>query len=60
MKLSLLPLAWILVSSIVSGEVSFYQPSVRSPRQSEIIYFLLPDRFNDDRRTLPIRYDPFV
>ena len=47
MRLSLSPLAWILAASIGSGEVSFFQPSVRSPRQSEIIYFLLPDRFND-------------
>jgi glycosidase len=47
MRLGLSPLAWILVASIVSGADSFYQPSVRSPRQSEVIYFLLPDRFND-------------
>ena len=26
---------------------SSYQPSVRSPRQGEVIYFLLPDRFNN-------------
>lgn len=47
MRRSSSPLAWILVASIVFGADSFYQPSVRSPRQSEVIYFLLPDRFND-------------
>jgi glycosidase len=43
----LLPLAWFLLASSAYGENSFYEPSVRSPRQSEVIYFLLPDRFND-------------
>ena len=47
MRLGLFPLAWLLAASIASGENSFYQPSVRSPRQGEVIYFLLPDRFND-------------
>jgi glycosidase len=47
MRLGLLPLAWFLVVSITYGENSFYQPSVRSPRQGDVIYFLLPDRFND-------------
>jgi glycosidase len=47
MRLSLSPLAWILVVSTLSGADSFYQPSVRSPHQNEVIYFLLPDRFND-------------
>ncbi len=40
-------LGWLLVAWIASAEDSFYQPSFRSPRQSEIIYFVLPDRFND-------------
>ena len=30
-----------------AAEDSFFQPSVRSPDQGEIIYFLMPDRFND-------------
>jgi glycosidase len=33
--------------SIAYGGDSFFQPSARSPRRGEIIYFLLPDRFND-------------
>jgi hypothetical protein len=40
-------LGWLLFAWIASAEDSFYQPSFRSPRQSEIIYFVLPDRFND-------------
>jgi glycosidase len=36
-----------LLLSIGRGEDSFFQPSVRSPRLGEVIYFLLPDRFND-------------
>ncbi len=48
MKRGVLPLAWILFTYLASAEEnSFYQPSVRSPRQGEVIYFLLPDRFND-------------
>jgi glycosidase len=46
MKCGVLPLAWILFTYLASAEDSFYQPSVRS-RQGEVIYFLLPDRFND-------------
>jgi glycosidase len=42
-----LPLAWILCAYLATAEDSFYQPSVRSPRQGEVIYFLLPDRFDD-------------
>jgi glycosidase len=33
--------------SVSRGDDSFFQPSARSPRLGEIIYFLLPDRFND-------------
>jgi glycosidase len=40
-------LALILAASVVHGGDSLFQPSVRSPRQGEVIYFLLPDRFND-------------
>ena len=47
MRLGLFLLALFLAASIARGENSFYQPSVRSPRQGEVIYFLLPDRFND-------------
>ena len=32
---------------VVRGGDSFFQPGARSPRRGEIIYFLLPDRFND-------------
>jgi glycosidase len=37
----------LLLASIGRGEDSFFQPSVRSPRMGEVVYFLLPDRFND-------------
>ena len=37
----------LLVASIGRGEDSFFHPSVRSPRLGEVVYFLLPDRFND-------------
>jgi glycosidase len=37
----------LLLASIGRGEDSFFQPSVRSPRLGEVVYFLLPDRFND-------------
>jgi alpha-amylase len=37
----------ILAVSIGHAEENFFQPSVRSPRLGEIIYFLLPDRFED-------------
>jgi hypothetical protein len=39
LTLTLFPIAY--------GGDSFFQPSARSPRRGEIIYFLLPDRFND-------------
>src|SRR6266403_4204064 len=39
--------ALILAASVVHGGDSLFQPSVRSPRHGEVIYFLLPDRFND-------------
>jgi glycosidase len=35
-----------LAASVVYGGDSLFQSSVRSPRQDEIVYFLLPDRFN--------------
>ena len=37
----------VLATSVSRGADSFFQPSVRSPRLGEIVYFLLPDRFND-------------
>ena len=43
----LLILLLILASLVSRGDDSIFQPSVRSPRLGEIIYFLLPDRFND-------------
>ena len=47
MRLGFCLFALFLAASISCGENSFFQPSFRSPRQSEIIYFMLPDRFND-------------
>jgi glycosidase len=48
MRFDPLPLAcFLLISSVCGENSSFYQRSVRLPRQSEVIYFLLPDRFND-------------
>jgi glycosidase len=40
-------LACALASSWAFAEDSLFQPSVRSPRQREVIYFLMPDRFAD-------------
>jgi glycosidase len=37
----------ILAVSIGNAEENLYQPSVRSPRLGDVIYFLLPDRFED-------------
>jgi len=37
----------ILAVSIGRAEEPLFQPSVRSPRLGEIIYFLMPDRFDD-------------
>jgi glycosidase len=36
-----------LAASVVHGGDSLFQPGVRSPRLGEIVYFLLPDRFNN-------------
>jgi hypothetical protein len=47
MRFGLIILLLIIVPSVSPGDVSFFQPSARSPRLGEIIYFLLPDRFND-------------
>jgi glycosidase len=43
----LLALTLMLTSPVSRADDGFFQPSARSPRQAEIIYFLLPDRFND-------------
>lgn len=43
----LLILLLVLGTAVGRGEDRFFQPSVRSPRLGEIVYFLLPDRFND-------------
>jgi len=43
-----LALALTLSLTLVArGGDSFFQPAARSPRRGEVIYFLLPDRFND-------------
>jgi glycosidase len=47
MRFSLFFLLLFLTASAGRGEDSFFQASVRSPRLGEVIYFLLPDRFND-------------
>ena len=48
MRFALLTLALTLIlPSFSRGEDGFFQASARSARQGEIIYFLLPDRFND-------------
>jgi glycosidase len=36
----------ILASSIAWGE-DFFRPSIRSGHESDVVYFLMPDRFND-------------
>ena len=36
-----------LAASVAHGGDSLFQPGVRSSRLGEIVYFLLPDRFND-------------
>jgi glycosidase len=42
-----LALTLLLSAPFSRGDDSLFQPSARSPRLGEIIYFLLPDRFND-------------
>jgi glycosidase len=37
----------LALTFVARGADSFFQPGARSPRRGEIIYFLLPDRFND-------------
>src|SRR5271165_4609205 len=39
-------LVLFLAASVAHGGDSLFQPGVRSPRLGEIVYFLLPDRFN--------------
>ncbi len=43
------PLIWALILAVSVGhaEENLFQPSVRSPRLGDVIYFLLPDRFED-------------
>ena len=45
MRSSLFCIACLLLASGAFAEESFFQHSVRSPRQQEVIYFLMPDRF---------------
>lgn len=47
MRLSLLPFACILAASVACGGDAFFQASVRSSHQGDIIYLLMPDRFNN-------------
>ncbi len=47
MRSGLFILLLILISSISRGDDSIFQPGVRSSRLGEIIYLILPDRFND-------------
>ncbi|MBV9998315.1 MAG: alpha-amylase [Verrucomicrobia bacterium] len=46
MRFSLLPLVCILAASVAWGENNFFNPGIRSAHQGEIIYLLMPDRFN--------------
>ena len=41
------PLVLLLAAGAACGGDSLFQPAFRSPRLGEIVYFLLPDRFND-------------
>jgi glycosidase len=47
MRFGLYFLLLILALPISRGDDSIFRPSARSPRLNEIIYFLMPDRFND-------------
>jgi glycosidase len=47
MPFRMFPLFLLLAVSVVHGGDSLFQPSVRSSRVGQIVYFLLPDRFND-------------
>ncbi|MBV9641961.1 MAG: alpha-amylase [Verrucomicrobia bacterium] len=46
-RILLVSLLLILASVVSRGEDSFFQASARSVHLGEVIYFLLPDRFND-------------
>ena len=45
MRSGLFCIACLLLASAAFAEENFFQHSVRSPRQQEVIYFLMPDRF---------------
>jgi glycosidase len=47
MRFGLCILLLILTPLAGRGDDSIFRPSARSPRLGEIIYFLMPDRFND-------------
>jgi glycosidase len=47
MRFGLYILLFILTLPVGRGDDNIFRPSVRSPRLGEIIYFLMPDRFND-------------
>lgn len=46
MRLALFPLAIFFAAAVTKAEDTFFQPGARSSHQGDIIYFLLPDRFN--------------
>jgi glycosidase len=47
MRFALVPLIIFCIIHAMQAEDNLYRPSPRSPRQNEIIYLLMPDRFWD-------------
>jgi hypothetical protein len=54
------PFVWALILAVSVGhaEENLFQPSVRSPRLGDVIYFLLPDRFEDGDPTNNTGHSP--
>ena len=50
--------ALILAVSVGHAEENLFRPSVRSPRLGDVIYFLLPDRFEDGDPTNNTGHSP--
>ncbi|HKM58611.1 MAG TPA: alpha-amylase family glycosyl hydrolase, partial [Chthoniobacterales bacterium] len=50
--------AFILAVSVGHAEENLFQPSVRSPRLGDVIYLLLPDRFEDGDPTNNTGHSP--
>jgi glycosidase len=46
---------FILAAAVAHGGDSLFQPGVRSPHLGEVVYFVLPDRFNNGN---PYRLEP--